>query len=100
MCLDTNYAAALADAGLNAPFFGQAELGPIIANLPAKDRTNTKYEKALIKIFSDHKVHEYAQRNGAKAYEKFAEYEIFKNTQSVNSGEAKDAQTLKREHKR
>lgn len=100
MYLETNDAAALAEACLHAPFFGQTEMGPTIANLLSKDRTNTKYEKALNKIVLDRMVYEYAQRHGAKAYEKLAEEKIFKNTQGVNSGKPKDAETLGREHKR
>lgn len=100
MYLETNDAAALADACIHAPFFGQAEMGPTIAKLLMEGRKNSKYEKALNKIFLDRMVNEYAKRFGAKAYEELANQKIFKNTQGANSGKFKDANTLEREHKR
>ena len=100
MYLETNDAAALADACLNAPFFGQNEMGPTIANLLIKNKTNTKYARALDKIVLDRLVHEYAKQHGTKAYEELAKREIFRNAQGVNAGKVKDASTLEREHKR
>lgn len=100
MYLETNDAAALADACIHAPFFGQAEMGPTIAKLLMAGRKNTKYEKALNKIFLDRMVNEYAKRFGEEAYEKIEEQKIFKNTQGPNSGKVKGADTLAREHKR
>jgi hypothetical protein len=99
MYLETNDAAALADACLNAPFFGQSEMGPTIANLLLASQKNSKYAKALDKIYMDRLVREYADRYGNEnAYFRLAEAKIFKVTQGKTKGQHKDAATLKREH--
>ena len=67
--------------------------------LTDKRQNEYKIRERYKQFFLDRKVHEYAQWHGAQAYEKLAEDEICKNTQGVNSGEAKDPETLKREHK-
>jgi hypothetical protein len=45
-------------------FFGQSEMGPTIANLLLANQTNSKYAKALDKIYLDRLVREYADRYG------------------------------------
>lgn len=99
MYLETNDAAALADACLSAPFFGQTEMGPTIANLLLANQKNSKYAKALDKISMDRLVREYADRYGNEnAYIRLAEAEIFKVTQGKTKGQFKDAATLKHDH--
>ena len=100
MYKETNDVEALAEACEHAPFFGQSEMGPEIARLLRRSRSNTKYEKLKDKIFLDRLVRYFGEKLGSTeaAYEEIAEMKIFKANQGKTKGYAKDASVLKHDH--
>ena len=102
MYKETNDVEALAEACEHAPFFGQSEMGPEIARLLRLNRTNTKYEKQLEKIYLDRLVRWFGEKLGSTeaAYDKIAEMEIFKAMQGPTKGQPKDPSSLKDQHNR
>ena len=100
MYKETNDVEALAEACEHAPFFGQSEMGPEIARLLRRNRSNTKYEKLKEKIFLDRLVRYFGEELGSTdaAYEKIAEMGIFKANQGKTKGNVKDASVLKDSH--
>ena len=100
MYKETNDVEALAEACEHAPFFGQSEMGPEIAKLLRRNRSNTKYEKLKEKIFLDRLVRYFGEELGSTdaAYEKIAEMGIFEANQGKTKGNVKDASVLKDSH--
>ena len=100
MYKETNDVEALAEACEHAPFFGQSEMGPEIARLLRRNRSNTKYEKLKDKIFLDRLVGHFGEELGSTeaAYQKIADMRIFKSNQGKTKGNVKDASVLKDDH--